>query len=156
MNMSVCWLILFAILLIVELATMGLTTIWFAGGSLIACVLALFNAPLWLQIFGFLVVSVVLLIFTRPIAVKYFNNNRTRTNVESMIGKEAVVMTDIDNVQGVGQVKVGGMDWSARSLNGEPIAAGNVVEIKEVEGVKVLVEMIEKTPENITEEEKGE
>lgn len=156
MNMSVCWLILFAILLIVELATMGLTTIWFAGGSLIACVLALVNAPLWLQIFGFLVVSVVLLIFTRPIAVKYFNNNRTRTNVESMIGKEAVVMTDIDNVQGVGQVKVGGMDWSARSLNGEPIAAGNVVEIKEVEGVKVLVEMIEKTPENIMEEEKGE
>ena len=140
-SMTLIWLIIFAVLIIVELVTMGLTTIWFAGGAVIACVIAAVGLPLWLQIVAFLVVSVALLYFTRPIAVKYFNKSRTRTNVESMIGKQAVVMSEIDNIQGIGQVKVNGMDWSARSFEGEPIAAGKVVIVRAVDGVKLLVSL---------------
>ena len=138
-SMTLIWLIVFAVLIIVELATMGLTTIWFAGGAVIACVVAAFNLPIWLQIVAFLVVSVLLLYFTRPIAVKYFNKSRTRTNIESMIGKQAVVMSEIDNIQGIGQVKVNGMDWSARSFDDVTIPAGKVVVVRAVDGVKLLV-----------------
>ena len=92
-SMTLIWLIIFAVLIIVELVTMGLTTIWFAGGAVIACVIAALGLPIWVQIIAFLIVSVALLYFTRPIAVKYFNKSRTRTNVESMVGKQAVVMS---------------------------------------------------------------
>ena len=139
-SMTIIWLIVFAALIIVELVTMGLTTIWFAGGAVIACILAAFSLPIWLQVVAFLVVSIVLLYFTRPIAVKYFNKSRVRTNIEGMIGKQAVVMSEIDNIQGIGQVKINGMDWSARSFTGTPIAAGTVVIVKAVDGVKLIVE----------------
>ena len=119
---------------------MGLTTIWFAGGALIACVAAAIKLPIWVQVTVFVVASGVLLYFTRPIAIKYFNKSRTRTNVESMIGKQAIVVSEIDNLQGLGQVKISGMDWSARSLDGQPISVGNVVIVRKVEGVKLIVE----------------
>ena len=138
-SMTLIWLIVFAVLIIVELLTMGLTTIWFAGGAVIACIVAAFNLPIWLQVLAFLIVSLLLLYFTRPIAVKYFNKSRTRTNIESMIGKQAVVMSDIDNIQGIGQVKVNGMDWSARSFDDVTIPAGKVVIVRAVDGVKLLV-----------------
>ena len=138
-SMTIVWLLLFAAFLIVELLTMGLTTIWFAGGSLAACLLAALHAPLWLQIIIFLAASVLLLYFTRPIAVKYFNKSRTRTNVESMIGLDAIVISEINNLEGIGQVKVNGMDWSARSKDGSVITVGSVVKIASVEGVKLIV-----------------
>ena len=144
-SMPVIWLIIFAVFVIIELATMGLTTIWFAGGSLIAFVCALVKLPIWVQVIAFLIVSGLLLYFTRPIAVKYFNKTRTKTNVESMIGKQAVVVSEIDNLQGTGQVKVIGMDWSARSFIGFPIKEGNVVIVKAVEGVKLIVETEEES-----------
>jgi len=140
-NMMIIWLVIFAVLIVVELATMGLTTIWFAGGAVLACICAAFKLPLWVQIAVFFIGSGVLLYFTRPIAVKYFNKNRTRTNIEGMIGKQAVVMTEINNIQGVGVVKVAGVDWSAKSFNGEPIKEGSVVTVKAVEGVKLIVEV---------------
>ena len=139
-SMPILWLIVFAILIVIEFITMGLTTIWFACGSILACIAAAFGLPIWIQIALFIIVSGVLLFFTRPVAMKYFNRSRTRTNVESMIGKQAVVISDIDNIQGIGQVKVAGMDWTARSFNGEPISAGTVTIVKAVEGVKLIVE----------------
>lgn len=138
-SMAVIWLIIFAILLIVEIVTMGLTTIWFAGGAVLACICAALKLPIWIQIAVFIVGSGALLYFTRPIAIKFFNRSRTRTNVESMIGKTAVVISEIDNIQGIGQVKVDGMDWSARSVDGEPIEAGKIVVVKNVQGVKLYV-----------------
>ncbi len=138
-NMVVTWLIIFAILLAVELATAGLTTVWFAAGALIAALAALLHAPLWLQVILFLLASIALLFFTRPIAVKYFNKNRARTNVESYIGQKAIVIADIENIKGYGQVRLGSMDWSAKSFDGSDIKAGTVVEVKEVEGVKLVV-----------------
>ena len=98
MNLTVIWLIALAVFIVVELVSMALTTIWFAGGSLIAAVAAAFSAPLWLQIILFFVVSLVLLWFTRPLAVRYFNKDRVRTNVESMIGMQAIVTSEINNL----------------------------------------------------------
>ena len=114
-NMTVVWLFILVVLVVVELITMGLTTIWFAGGALAAALIAIPGTPVTLQILIFLVVSALLLYFTRPIAVKYFNRDRTRTNVESMIGRQAIVISEINNVEGTGQVNTGGMEWSARS-----------------------------------------
>lgn len=142
-NWLITWLIIFAILLGIELLTAGLTTIWFAGGALVAAAFAVFHAPVWLQVAVFIIVSVALLFFTRPIAVKYFNRNRTRTNVESYIGQQAIVIADIENIKGYGQVRLGSMDWSAKSLDGKDIKTGTVVVVKEVEGVKLVVSPVE-------------
>ena len=139
-SMTVIWLIIFATLVVIELATMGLTTIWFAGGAIVAVIASVIGLPIWVQVVVFLIVSGCLLYFTRPVAVKYFNKNRTRTNVESMVGKQAVVISEIDNLNGIGQVRVNGMDWSARSYTGEPISVGKVVRVRAVEGVKLICE----------------
>lgn len=140
LSMPIIWLIVFAVLIIVELITMGLTTIWFACGSIIACIASGLGAPIWLQISLFVIVSGALLYFTRPVAMKFFNKSRTRTNVEGMIGKQAVVILDIDNVKEEGRVRIAGMDWTARSFTGEPIKAGTVTIVRAVEGVKLIVE----------------
>lgn len=139
-SMTLIWLVIFAVLIVVELITMGLTTVWFAGGAIVSCIMSGFNLPIWLQIAAFILVSVVLLLFTRPIAVKYFNKNRVKTNIEAKIGKQAVVISEIDNLQGIGQVKLEGMDWSARSTDGSKIPVGSVVVVKSVDGVKLIVE----------------
>ncbi|MBQ9332884.1 MAG: NfeD family protein [Lachnospiraceae bacterium] len=134
------WIVILVVLVLVELLTMGLTTIWFAGGSLVACILALAGVPLWAQIVAALVVSIILLLTTRPIAVKYFNKDRVRTNAESLIGHIAIVMSEIDNLQNIGLVNVGGQEWSARSSVDEvKIPAGSVVEILSISGVKLIV-----------------
>lgn len=141
MNLTLLWLIIFVVCIAVELATMGLTTIWFAGGSLIAAVVAALAAPIWLQIVVFLAVSFVLLYFTRPVAVKYFNKDRVKTNVESMIGKQAIVISEINNLQGIGQVTVGGIEWSARTVKeGITLPVGSVVVVRAISGVKLIVE----------------
>lgn len=135
------WLAVMVIMLVIEIATLGITTIWFAGGALIAFVLAMLNAPFLVQILAFLVVSLILLIFTRPVAVKYFNKDRARTNVESMIGRQAIVVSEVDNLQGIGRVTVGGQEWSARTVrDGIVLQPGAVVIVKAVNGVKLIVE----------------
>ena len=116
MNQVVFWLILLIILVAIEIATMGLTTIWFAGGAFVAIIAAALNTPLYVQITLFLIVSVVLLLFTRPIAMKYFNKDRIKTNAESLIGKQAVVTEDIDNLLAVGLVSINGQEWTARNV----------------------------------------
>lgn len=139
---SIIWLIALAILLLIEILTLGLTTIWFAGGALVAFLLSLFiNNPM-LEIVVFLIVSFLLLIFTRPIATKYFNKQRVKTNYETLIGKEAIVTEKIDNYHMTGQVIINGQEWTARSIKDEEIIKiGQKVKIKQVTGVKVLVEL---------------
>ena len=140
-DMVIFWLVVMVALIVIELATLGLTTIWFACGALVAVVAAALDAPLLLQILMFVVVSFAVLLAVRPIAVKYFNKDRTRTNIESMIGRQAIVVGEIDNMQGIGQVSVNGMEWSARStINELKIAVGRVVVIRAVDGVKLIVE----------------
>lgn len=145
MEMIMTWLAILILTVIVEVITMGLTTIWFAGGALVALGAAALNLPLAVQIILFLVVSVVMLIFTRPIAVRYFNKDRVRTNVESMVGRQAIVISEIDNLQGIGQVTVGGQEWSARSVDDDiRMPVGMVVDVVSISGVKLIVKESEK------------
>ncbi len=141
LSMTVFWLVVLVALVIIELLTMGLTTVWFAGGAFVATIAALFHAPLFLQIILFLVVSALLLFFTRPLAVKYFNKDRIRTNAESLVGRQAIVISEIDNLQGIGQVNVGGMEWSARTrVDGVRLPVGTVATVLAINGVKLVVE----------------
>ena len=140
-NITIVWLVLLVILIVIELITMGLTTIWFAGGALAAALVSIPGTPVVLQAIVFLIVSLVLLFFTRPVAVKYFNKDRVRTNIEGMIGRQAIVVSEINNVEGIGQVNTGGMEWSARSsYNNIVLPVGAVVTILGVDGVKLIVE----------------
>lgn len=140
MKEIIFWLVLLIICIGVEVATMGLTSIWFAGGALVAIFAAVLGAPIWLQAVLFIVVSLLLLFFTRPIAVKYFNKDRVKTNVESMVGRQAIVISEVDNLQGIGQVTVGGQEWSARSADDQvKIAVGAVVTVVAINGVKLIV-----------------
>ena len=141
MNMAVFWLVVLIVCILIEIPTLGLTTIWFAGGSLFAALVALLHLPLWLQIAVFIVVSLVLLFLTRPIAVKYFNKDRIRTNAESLVGQQAIVISEIDNMQGIGQVTVGRQEWSARTADdNKKLPVGSVVIIRAISGVKLIVE----------------
>ena len=127
---SLGWLILLGILLIIEIITLGLTTIWFAGGALIAFLVAILGGA----------VSILLLLFTRPIAMKYMNKNVQKTNVDSLKGEKAVVIQTIDNLKGTGQVVIRGMEWSAKAREDKIIKEGTVVKVITVEGVKAVVE----------------
>ncbi len=149
MNEVTIWLAVLVVCVGIEIATMGLTTIWFAGGALVSAILAALNAPLWLQIVAFFVVSLILLYLTRPVAVKYFNKDRVKTNVESLIGRQAIVISEIDNLQGIGQVTVGGQEWSARSVKDDvQLPVGSVVVVRSVSGVKLIVEDKDLSAEN--------
>lgn len=136
-----CWLLLAAIFIIIEIVTLGLTTIWFAGGAFIAAIAGALGANLAIEILCFVVVSVLLLVFTRPIAVKHLDANTEKTNAEALVGQNAVVLSEIDNLKGTGQAKVDGMEWTARALNDSVIIPkGATVKIVEIQGVKLIVE----------------
>lgn len=133
------WFALLVIFIAAEAATVSMVSAWFAVGALAGLVTALLGGKLWLQIVVFLAVSAAALALLRPIARKYFTPRLTRTNVDALTGKTCLVVTDIDNLTGSGQVKIGDVEWSARSATGEPISAGELVKIDRVEGVKVYV-----------------
>ena len=134
------WLVMFVIFLVAEILTLGLTTIWFAGGAVVSFILALCDVSLPIQIIAFLVVSIVLLILTRPIALRFFNQNREKTNVDSIKKKKAVVLENIDSLHGIGRVEINGMEWSAKTDEAdEIIEAGEVVIIEGIQGVKLIV-----------------
>ena len=100
-TISIIWLVVLAILLVIEFLTLGLTTVWFAGGALVAFLVSLAGGPLWLQLLLFIAVSVVLLLFTRPLAVKYLNKDVQKTNVDSIPGQKGIVTATIDNLKKV-------------------------------------------------------
>lgn len=134
------WLILFVVLLIIEICTMGLTTIWFAGGALVAFVMGIIGFGTTVQIIVFLIVSVLLLVMTRPIALKYFNKERQKTNAESLIGQQALVLEDVDTLHARGLVEVNGQEWSAKTDDPEGFIKKNVVVVIDgIQGVKLIV-----------------
>lgn len=139
---GIFWLIIVIVMAIIEIITLGLTTIWFAGGALVAFIASLFGANLAVQVVLFIVVSLVLLAVTRPLAVKFFNKDRESTNAESLIGSRAVVKQEIDNLNARGMVSVNGQEWTARAFEDKIIPQGATVEIMEISGVKLLVKEI--------------
>ena len=133
------WFALLIAFVVAEAVTVNMVSAWFAAGSLAALIAALLGAKLWLQIVLFLVVSTVALALLRPVAKKYFTPRLTPTNVDALVGTVCMCVTAVDNMAGVGQVKIGDVEWSARSTTGEEIPVGSQVKIDRVEGVKVYV-----------------
>ena len=137
--MTLFWLVAMVLFGVLEAVTVGLTSIWFAMGALAALIAAAPGAGTLVQIVLFLVVSFLTLLLVRPLAQRYINDRREATNADRVIGREAVVIQAIDDLQGQGQVKVSGAVWTARSQDGAPIPAGALVRVLRIEGVKVIV-----------------
>ena len=152
LGMPAFWLIAMIVLLVVEGIAPGLVSIWFALGALAALISALLGAPLWLQVFWFVLVSVVSLAVTRPLAKKYVNSRVTPTNADMLVGQDCIVTEEIDNILGTGAVNVGGKVWTARLEEaGGRAYPGERMKILRIEGVKLIV-----VPRTKREETKGE
>lgn len=140
---SMFWLAAFIVLLVFEIITLGLTSIWFAGGALAAFAASVLGANMWIQIFVFLTVSFVLLFTVRPFASKYFNKSRAKTNLEALEGRQGVVTQEINNLKGTGEINLSGQMWTARSTEDNVIIEKEAtVEIVNIQGVKAMVKKI--------------
>ena len=143
---AIIWFVIMAVFLIVEAACpFHLVSIWFAAGALVSLVISMLGGELWLQIIAFCIVSGALLAGLWPFIRKFLNPHLTATNVDSVIGTEGIVTADIDNLNAVGQVKLGGMEWTARSTSGDKITAGTRIRVDRIEGVKAFVSPAEVT-----------
>lgn len=136
---AIIWLVIVAIMLVIEIFTMGLTTIWFSLGAVAAAIAAGMGAPLWVQVLLFALVSLIIMLLVRPFAIRVVNRDRAKTNVEALVGEEALVIETIDNQNEKGKVTFRGVEWTARSVDGGMIPEGRHVVVDEVSGVKMLV-----------------
>jgi membrane protein implicated in regulation of membrane protease activity len=145
---AIVWFVLMLGFLIVEAAcAVHLVSIWFAAGSLVAMLIAFLKGPMWLQVMLFIVVSCALLVLFLPLVKKFLNPARTKTNVDAILGSQGYVTADIDNIAAAGQVKLGSMEWTARSINGEKIPKGTLVKVERIEGVKAFVSKVKEAVE---------
>ena len=141
---AIIWLALLILFLVVEAACpIHLVSIWFAVGALVALLLAMLEGALWLQVTAFVLVSAALLALLWPLVRKYLNPNLEKTNVDAIVGSTGLVTVAIDNLLAQGQVKLGPMEWSARSTSGEAIDPGTTIRVDRIEGVKVFVTPLE-------------
>lgn len=138
-RITIMWLLILIVMIGIEIATMGLTTIWFAGGAVIAFILSLLGVNFKIQLVVFLVVSILLLVLTRPLAMKHLNSKRTKTNIDDLTGKSGIVLKEIDNAKEQGQIMLNGIEWTARSRDNDIIPADTEVEVVEIKGVKAIV-----------------
>lgn len=137
------WFALMLIFLIVEAACpIHLVSVWFAAGALVAIIVGVLGGEIWLQVFLFTVVSCGLLIGLLPFVKKVLNPQHTPTNLDSVLGSVGKVTVQIDNLTNAGQVRIGGMTWSARSTSGQIIEEGSTVKVDKIEGVKVFVSVV--------------
>ena len=140
--LAVVWISAAVVFGIAEAITMGLTTIWFAGGAVAAAVSAMFTDSILIQVIVFIAVSSALLAVTRPLVKKFINRKIQPTNADMAIGKTAIVTVPVNNEDGTGEVKLNGTVWTARSENGIVIGNGKRVKVLRIEGVKLIVEEI--------------
>ena len=137
---TILWIVLMVVFLVVEASCpIHLVSIWFAAGSLVAAIAAALGGQLWLQILLFLVISCGLLAALWPFVKKVLNPKRSATNIDAVIGSEGYVTVAVDNLNAEGKVKLGGMEWTARSTDGTKIPAGTLVKVERIEGVKAIV-----------------
>jgi membrane protein implicated in regulation of membrane protease activity len=140
---AIVWLVLLVVFLIVEGATVTVVSIWFAVGALAALIASLFSAPIAVQIVLFLLVSAIMLALLRPLVRKFITPKVVKTNVDAVLETQGLVTVPINNITATGQVKLGTMEWTARSTSGNPIEAGTLVRVDRIEGVKVFVSPVE-------------
>ena len=146
---AIIWFGLLLVFLVVEAACpIHLVSIWFAAGSFVAMIAAYLGAAIWLQILLFLVVATAMVALLWPFIKKFLNPKLAKTNVDAIVGSEGYVTADIDNLAATGQVKLGAMEWSARSTSGKVIPKGSLVRVDRIEGVKAFVSP-EEVPANI-------
>ena len=136
---AIGWFVLTVILLIAEAATVTVISLWFAAGALAAMVTALLGGAVWIQTLVFVLVSAAALTALRPLVRKHLTPKLTATNIDSVIGSVGIVTGTIDNLTATGQVKLNGMEWSARSTSGDTLEVGTKVRVDKIEGVKVFV-----------------
>ncbi len=137
---TLVWVVFAVIFMIGEIATVGLTCIWFAGGSLLAALAAGMGAPVWLQVIVFFGVSIVLLLGTRPFVKKYVNDRRVNTNYENAIGKTVRITEKVDNIDATGTALLNGQEWTARmEKEDETLNPGDLAKVVRIEGVKLIV-----------------
>ena len=139
MTYGIFWVIVAAVALIVEIISLGLSSIWFTGGAIVAAIIAYSGGPLWLQIVAFIVVSTILLLVIRPFAKKHLAIGQEKTNTDSLIGRTEKVLTTIDNNAGTGMLKLGDVEWRAVSDDGSVIPEGTLVVIQRLEGTRLYV-----------------
>lgn len=137
--MALVWLVALIVFAVAEAATVGLVSIWFAGGALVSLIVAGVGGPIWLQLLLFLVVSCALLALLRPFVRKISSPKRTRTNADRHIGQAALVTEEINNLAETGAVRLDGVIWTARSENDEVIPVGSTIIVQGIAGVKVWV-----------------
>lgn len=141
---TIAWLILLIVLLIIEIITVGLTSIWAAGGALAALILNILDVSIVIQVVVFFVVTFVLLFFTRPFAMKYINTHREKTNYEGIIGKTIRIAEQVDNISQTGMAVVNGQEWTVRSENDDVILEpGTIAKVVNISGVKLIVKKYE-------------
>lgn len=145
---KIIWLCILVVFLFMEANTVSLVSIWFAAGSLAALIASLCGAQPWLQITLFLVVAAASLACLRPLVRKYIKPRIVPTNTDALLNSQGYVTEDIDNLAAHGQVKLGAMEWTARSTNGDPIPQGTLVKVDKIEGVKAFVTPVE-VPETV-------
>lgn len=136
------WIGLAILLGVAEAVTIQLVAVWFAVGALAAVIPAAMDASLTAQFGTFVVVSALALALSRPFVKKLLHTRKERTNADSLIGSIGTVIQEIDNFRSQGRVKLSGLDWAARSEDGEIIPVGEQVLVRRIEGVKVIVERI--------------
>lgn len=139
MNPQILWLVLLVVFAVLEGVTAGLVSIWFCAGSLAALIATWLGASLPVQIGLFVVISLIAMAIIRPVARKWFQPRLQKTNADRILEQEGVVAEEIDNLRGQGQVKIGGILWTARSAQEEIIPAGTRVRVVRIEGVKAIV-----------------
>lgn len=146
MNIVFVWLVLFVVFLVAELVTAGaLVSIWFCIGALVALAAAYFGAAFWLQMTLFFVVSIGLLLGTKPFLKKHLDPKTMATNADRILQNRGIVEEEINNLKGQGAVKIDGKSWTARNIDGEAVIPVDAeVLVVGIEGVKAMVKVVEK------------
>lgn len=139
---AIVWLVLLVVFLAIEAATVGLVSLWFAAGAVGGLITALLGGGVWPQIGVFVLISAVALVVMRPLIRRYVDPQKVATNSDRIIGMEGVVTERIENLKAVGQVRVAGAIWSARSADDTPVEKGALIRVLRIEGVKVFVEPV--------------
>ena len=133
------WIAVLVAAVAVEAFTNDFVAIWFFPAAVVSMILSLFETSPWLQLVLFLIIGLVLVVATRPLCRKFLSTKQTKTNVDALVGKVCIVTEEIRNIDEVGEVKLGGLCWSARAADGRVIPVGEQVTVTEIQGVKLIV-----------------